>query len=88
MNSASTFGLYNRGLLRPGMAADVVIFDPATVKCGQETVVHDFPLGAWRIEEAAEGIYATAVNGQMFVGALPGKVLRNSYYEQNRRSNA
>ena len=93
-DSASTFGLYDRGLLRPGMAADVVIFDPATVKCGQETVVHDFPMGAWRIKEAAEGIYATAVNGQMLyeegkhTGALPGKVLRNSYYEQNRRSNA
>jgi N-acyl-D-aspartate/D-glutamate deacylase len=93
-DSASTFGLYDRGLLRPGMAADVVIFDPATVKCGQETVVHDFPAGGWRIKEAAEGIFATAVNGQMLyeegkhTGNLPGKVLRNSYYEQNRRSNA
>ena len=31
-DSASTFGLYDRGLLRPGMAADIVIFDPDTVK--------------------------------------------------------
>src|SRR5439155_686124 len=30
--SASTFGLYDRGLLRPGMVADIVIFDPDTVK--------------------------------------------------------
>jgi N-acyl-D-aspartate/D-glutamate deacylase len=93
-DSASTFGLYNRGLLRPGMAADITIFDPATVKCGKETVVHDFPAGGWRIKETAEGIFATAVNGQMLyedgrhTGALPGRVLRNSYYEQNRRSNA
>ncbi len=93
-DSASTFGLYDRGLLRPGMAADITIFDPATVKCGQETVVHDFPAGGWRIKEAAEGIFATVVNGQPLyeegkhTGNLPGKVLRNSYYEQHRRSNA
>src|SRR5207244_10733052 len=47
-DSAATFGLYDRGLLRPGMAADIVIFDPDTVKCGPEMVVHDFPAGGWR----------------------------------------
>jgi N-acyl-D-amino-acid deacylase len=93
-DSATAFGLYDRGLLRPGMAADITMFDPATVKCGQETVVHDFPGGAWRIKESAEGIFGTIVNGQVlyeegkYTGALPGKVLRNSHYEQNRRRNA
>ncbi|HZM47022.1 MAG TPA: amidohydrolase family protein [Burkholderiales bacterium] len=91
-DSASAFGLYDRGLLRPGMAADITMFDPATVKCGHETVVHDFPGGAWRIKESAEGIFGTVVNGQVlyeegkYTGALPGKVLRNSHYEQNRRN--
>src|SRR5271169_3767123 len=85
-DSASTFGLYDRGLLRPGMAADIVIFDPDTVKCGPEMVVHDFPVGGWRIKEPAEGIIATIVNGQVLLdagkhtGALPGRVLRNTYY--------
>jgi N-acyl-D-aspartate/D-glutamate deacylase len=88
-DSASTFGLYDRGLLRPGMAADVVIFDPATVKCGKEEVVHDFPAGGWRIKETSEGVSHTIVNGQVLLedkkhtGALPGRVLRNSHWHAN-----
>ena len=88
-NSASTFGLYDRGLLRPGMAADIVIFDPDTVKCGPEMVVHDFPAGGLRIKEPAEGIIATIINGEVLMdgnkhtGALPGRVLRNTYWHAN-----
>jgi N-acyl-D-amino-acid deacylase len=87
--SASIFGLYDRGLLRPGMVADVVIFDPDTVKPLPLEVLHDFPTGAKRIKEPAQGIYATFVNGQMLMkegehtGALPGRVLRNTYYKAN-----
>jgi N-acyl-D-aspartate/D-glutamate deacylase len=88
-DSASTFGLYDRGLLRPGMAADIVIFDPDTVKCGPEMVVHDFPAGGWRIKEPAEGVSHTIVNGEVLLeggkhtGALPGRVLRNTYWHAN-----
>ena len=82
--SASTFGLYDRGLLRPGMAADITIFDPETVQPLPEDVVHDFPAGGWRIRELAQGIHATIVNGHVLLeegrhtGALPGRVLRNT----------
>ncbi|MGD9614869.1 MAG: amidohydrolase family protein [Alphaproteobacteria bacterium] len=88
-DSASTFGLYDRGLLRPGLAADIVIFDPATVKCGKEEVVHDFPAGGWRIKETSEGVSHTIVNGQVLLedkkhtGALPGRVLRNTHWHAN-----
>jgi N-acyl-D-aspartate/D-glutamate deacylase len=84
--SASIFGLYDRGLLRPGMAADIVIFDPDTVRPLPHEVVHDFPTGAMRIREPAQGIHATIVNGAVLLedgkhsGALPGRVLRNTYY--------
>jgi N-acyl-D-amino-acid deacylase len=87
--SASTFGLYDRGLLHPGMVADIVIFDPDTVQPLPLEVVHDFPTGAKRIKEPAQGIYATFVAGEMLMkegahtGALPGRVLRNSYYKAN-----
>jgi N-acyl-D-amino-acid deacylase len=89
-DSASTFGLYDRGLLRPGLAADIVVFDPGTVNCGPETIVRDFPAGGWRIKEPAEGVHMTIVNGEVLIedgrhtGALPGRVLRNTYWHANR----
>jgi N-acyl-D-amino-acid deacylase len=89
-DSASIFGIYDRGLLRPGLAADIVIFDPDTVRPLPETIVHDFPAGGWRIKEDAVGIHATIVNGQVLLeegrhtGALPGRVLRNTYYRAHR----
>ncbi|MBV9827772.1 MAG: amidohydrolase family protein [Alphaproteobacteria bacterium] len=88
-DSANTFGLYDRGLLRPGMKADITVFDPDTVKPLPEFVVHDFPAGGWRFKEPAQGIYCTFVNGQMLMkegnhtGNLPGRVLRNSRYQMS-----
>jgi N-acyl-D-amino-acid deacylase len=88
--SASAFGIHDRGMLRPGLAADIVIFDPATVKAGKETVVRDFPADGWRIKEEAEGVDYTIVNGQVLLdhgehtGALPGRVVRNSWYHAHR----
>ena len=88
-DSASTFGLYDRGLLRPGMVADITVFDPDTVKPMPEFIVHDLPAGGWRFKEPAAGIYATFVNGKMLMkegeqtGNLPGRVLRNSRYQAN-----
>jgi N-acyl-D-aspartate/D-glutamate deacylase len=89
-DSASIFGLYDRGLLRPGMVADLVIFDPDTVRPLPLEVVHDFPTGAKRIKEAAAGIHMTIVNGEVLLeegrhtGALPGRVLRNTRYRADR----
>jgi len=66
---------------KPG---DIVIFGPATVKCGHEEVVHDFPAGGWRIKETAEGVSHTIVNGQILLedkkhtGALPGRLVRGA----------
>ena len=81
---AQFFGIYDRGLLRPGMVADITVFDPDTVQPLPEDVVHDFPAGGWRIRELAQGIHYTIVNGQVLLedgrhtGALPGRVLRNT----------
>ena len=89
-DSASALGLYDRGLLHPGMAADIVIFDPDTVRPLPESIVHDFPANGWRVKEPAAGIIATIVNGEVLLengehtGALPGRVARNTYYNAHR----
>jgi N-acyl-D-aspartate/D-glutamate deacylase len=86
-DSATAFGIYDRGLLQPGMAADIVVFDADTVRPVPEDVVHDFPANGWRMRELAEGIHYTVVNGEVLLekgthtGTHPGKVLHNARYQ-------
>jgi N-acyl-D-amino-acid deacylase len=80
---ASLFGLFDRGLVRPGMAADLMVFDPATVGPLEPGEAHDLPGGARRRKQLAQGIEWTVVNGQVLIekgehtGVYPGKVARN-----------
>ena len=72
---AQRLGLPDRGLLRPGMAADVVCFDPESV---QDTATYEEPC------RTPEGIPYVLVNGVVVVddsdhtGALPGRALRRA----------
>jgi N-acyl-D-amino-acid deacylase len=86
-DSAAAFGIYDRGLVQPGMAADLVVFDPDTVKPVAEDVVHDVPSDGWRMRELAEGIHYTVVNGEVLMekgthtGSLPGRVIKNARHQ-------
>ncbi|MEK7209787.1 MAG: amidohydrolase family protein [Candidatus Binatota bacterium] len=81
---ASIFGLYDRGLIRPGMAADLVLFDPATVNDCEPEMANDLPGGEKRLVQKAVGVKMTVVNGEILTvdgghtGALPGRVLGRS----------
>jgi N-acyl-D-aspartate/D-glutamate deacylase len=81
---ALLLGLRDRGLVREGLAADLVIFDPDRVGAGEREELRDFPRDATRIVRRARGYRATLVNGQVVLrdseptGRLPGRVLRSS----------
>jgi N-acyl-D-aspartate/D-glutamate deacylase len=79
---ATCWGFHDRGLIREGMAADFVVFDPDTIMAEMPEVVDDLPSGARRLVQRTRGIAATVVNGQILLrdgkhtGALPGQLLR------------
>jgi N-acyl-D-amino-acid deacylase len=79
---ATHWGFRDRGLIREGMAADLLVFDPETIAPEMPEVVRDLPAGARRLTQRARGIAATVVNGEIVLrdgkptGALPGQLLR------------
>jgi N-acyl-D-amino-acid deacylase len=79
---AVLWGFADRGLIREGMAADLVVFDPETIAAEMPEVVDDLPAGARRLVQRTRGIAATVVNGEVLLregkhtGALPGQLLR------------
>jgi len=81
-DTATHWGLHDRGLIREGMAADLVVFDPATIGAHMPEVVTDLPAGAKRLKQTADGVRATVVNGEVLLrdnahtGALPGRLIR------------
>ena len=82
-NTATMWGLHDRGLIRQGMAADLLVFDPDTVGPNMPEVRHDLPSGARRLHQTATGIRNTIVNGAVLLennvhtGATTGKLLRS-----------
>ena len=79
---ATLWGFADRGLIREGMAADLVVFDPDAIAAEMPEVVDDLPAGARRLIQRTRGIAATVVNGEVLLregkhtGALPGQLLR------------
>ena len=89
---ATHWGFSDRGLIRVGMAADLLVFDPETIAPEMPEVVRDLPAGARRLTQRARGIAATVVNGEVVLrdgkptGALPGQLLRGGARDSRRRS--
>ena len=80
---ASLFGLRDRGVLRTGAHADLVLFDPDTVASGPVYMKADLPGNSSRLVADSVGIEHVFVNGRETVragaatGDLPGTLMRS-----------
>jgi N-acyl-D-aspartate/D-glutamate deacylase len=80
---AQLFGLRERGELRPGYHADVVVFDPSAVDTAEVHLVDDLPGGSARLYAEAVGVQRVIVNGTTVVRdgqateARPGTVFHS-----------
>ena len=86
---AALYGIEERGALRKGYHADLLLFDPRTVERTPNRRVYDLPAGASRLTCDAIGVHGVWVNGERIVDAkgvtaggraasrLPGRLLRD-----------
>jgi N-acyl-D-aspartate/D-glutamate deacylase len=81
---AAVYGLRDRGVLRVGAAADLLLFDPATVGRGPKRRVFDLPGGGPRLHTDAVGVHGVWVNGVQVADAegltgdaRPGVLIRS-----------
>jgi N-acyl-D-amino-acid deacylase len=82
-DTAQIFGVAERGVLQAGAFADVNVLDLDALALHVPEYVHDFPAGAGRYIQRADGYRNTIVNGEVFVengtptGVHAGRTLRN-----------
>ncbi len=80
--TAELYGLEDRGLLAPGMKADVNLIDFEALQIGAPEMVFDLPAGGRRLIQKAEGYRATVKDGEVIfedgeaTGAMPGRLIR------------
>ena len=75
-------GLLDRGVIAPGMRADLNVIDFDQLRCERPEIAYDLPSGAKRFLQRARGYVATLVAGEVTyrngaaTGALPGRLVR------------
>ena len=82
--NAKLFGFNDRGLLRPGLKADINVIDFDNLRLGELTLQQDLPAGGSRLMQGASGYKATIINGVVTrrddkdTGARPGRLVRGT----------
>jgi N-acyl-D-aspartate/D-glutamate deacylase len=81
-DTARAVGLLDRGVIAPGMKADLNVIDFDRLKVGRPKMAFDLPAGGKRLMQGADGYVATVVSGEISyrdgveTGALAGKLVR------------
>ncbi len=81
-DTALLYGLHDRGLIAPGMMADLNVIDMERLKLGKPWLAFDLPAGGKRLLQKADGYVATIKSGEVtfregvMQGATPGIVIR------------
>jgi len=81
-DTATLYGLDDRGVIAPGMKADLNLIDLDALYLHPPTMVYDLPLSGRRIIQKVDGYLKTIVSGEVTyengvaTGALPGKLIR------------
>lgn len=87
-DTARAIGLHDRGVVAPGMKADLNVIDYDALSLERPYMVHDLPAGGRRLLQRARGYRATVVSGVVTyrdgepTGALPGRVVRGPQAQQ------
>jgi N-acyl-D-aspartate/D-glutamate deacylase len=81
-DTARLYGLRDRGMLKPGMKADLNVIDFDGLRLHAPRMVFDLPAGGRRLIQKAEGYRYTIVGGEVTLengeptGAMPGRLVR------------
>lgn len=81
-DTARLYGMHDRGVLAPGMLADINVIDMGALKLGKPWMAFDLPAGGKRLLQKAEGYALTIKRGEVtfrngaMTGALPGVLVR------------
>ncbi len=80
-DNAKFLGLHDRGVIGPGLKADLNLIDMASLGCANPYMAYDLPAGGHRLLQGASGYVATVQSGQVTyrdgepTGALPGRIV-------------
>jgi len=81
-DTANAWGFTDRGLVKEGLNADLLVLDPEDIDLNMPELVNDLPAGAQRLKQTSRGISQTIVNGEILLegsqatGNSPGKLVR------------
>ena len=81
-SNADLFGFADRGLIAPGLRADINLFDLNRLQAHVPRTTYDLPANMPRLSQRVDGYVATLVHGEVVLeagrltGARPGRVLR------------